>query len=298
MVSDDTEHVCLTIQALLAAKGERAEFERQLARRLRMWFACLPAGVGLATLRACIRLWLGVCPERSGVFSAGNGPAARSVVLGAIVDDVQRVIDLTSRSTRITHSDPKATHGAVTLALAAHLAAKEPAPDPTRFVRYVIEHYTPLESELKELIIRAAGSAAEGQSTSAFARSLGLERGVSGYMYHTVPVCVQAWLRHANDFEAGVNAVIACGGDTDSVAAIVGGLIGTGIGAESLPPHWLYGIVEWPRSVEWMNLLARRAAVPLEGTVPELPLPATMVRNVGFLVVVLGHGFRRLLPPY
>ena len=41
----------------------------------------LPAGVGLATARACLKLWLGFSPERSGIYSAGNGPAMRSAVL-------------------------------------------------------------------------------------------------------------------------------------------------------------------------------------------------------------------------
>jgi hypothetical protein len=39
-------------------------------------------------------------------------------------------------------------------------------------------------------------SAASLEDTGTFARSLGLKRGVTGYMYHTVPVVLHAWLRH------------------------------------------------------------------------------------------------------
>src|SRR5215212_8885578 len=47
MVSDDTEHACLTAQALLISAGDPDRFERSLAWRLRWWLLALPAGVGL-----------------------------------------------------------------------------------------------------------------------------------------------------------------------------------------------------------------------------------------------------------
>ncbi|MBN8249552.1 MAG: ADP-ribosylglycohydrolase family protein, partial [Verrucomicrobia bacterium] len=87
MVSDDTEHAFMTAQALLAAQGDVDRFRRSLAWQLRWWFLGLPAGVGLATARSCLRLWLGVPPDRSGVHSAGNGPAMRSAILGAVFAD-------------------------------------------------------------------------------------------------------------------------------------------------------------------------------------------------------------------
>ncbi|TVS08433.1 MAG: hypothetical protein EA424_28605 [Planctomycetaceae bacterium] len=45
----------------------------------------LPAGVGMATARACLKLWLGFPPKRSGVDSAGNGPAMGKAVLGRLM---------------------------------------------------------------------------------------------------------------------------------------------------------------------------------------------------------------------
>lgn len=75
LVSDDTEHTCLIAQSLIVSAGEAALFEKRFARELRLWLLLLPAGVGLATLRATLRLLVGVPPARSGVFSAGNGPA-------------------------------------------------------------------------------------------------------------------------------------------------------------------------------------------------------------------------------
>src|SRR5450432_1683574 len=82
MTSNDTEHACMTAQALLASHGDPRSFARSLSWRLRGWILALPAGVGLATARAAIKLWLGFGPDRSGVWSAGNGPAMRAAIIG------------------------------------------------------------------------------------------------------------------------------------------------------------------------------------------------------------------------
>jgi len=81
MCSDDTEHTCMVAQALIASAGNPAVFERALARRLRNWVFQEPAGIGLATLRACIQLCVGFGLDHSGVFSAGNGPAMRASII-------------------------------------------------------------------------------------------------------------------------------------------------------------------------------------------------------------------------
>src|SRR5947209_3868274 len=59
MVSDDTEHTCMTGQALLRAPDDAAAFARSLAWRLRFWLLGLPAGTGWAPSRAVVKLWLG-----------------------------------------------------------------------------------------------------------------------------------------------------------------------------------------------------------------------------------------------
>src|SRR5690348_12444099 len=78
MVSDDTEHTLMVAQALVASRGEPDSFGREFARRLRWWLLGAPAGIGYATLRECVKLWLGADPAKSGVNSAGNGAAMRS----------------------------------------------------------------------------------------------------------------------------------------------------------------------------------------------------------------------------
>lgn len=72
MVSDDTEHTCMVAQSLIASGDDVDQFARQFGRRLRWWLLALPAGIGKATLRASVKLWFGVSPTSSGVFSAAT----------------------------------------------------------------------------------------------------------------------------------------------------------------------------------------------------------------------------------
>jgi ADP-ribosylglycohydrolase len=122
MVSDDTEHTCMVAQSLIAAGHDVDAFARQLAWRLRLWLLGNPAGIGLGTLRAILKLWIGFPPARSGVFSAGNGPAMRAAILGAALDDVESIKRYVRAATRITHTDPKAEFAALAVALAARAA--------------------------------------------------------------------------------------------------------------------------------------------------------------------------------
>ena len=297
MVSDDTEHTCIVAQALAASGGDPEIFATRLAWGLRWWLLGLPAGIGFATLRATIKLWLGFPPERSGVFSGGNGPAMRSAIIGAAIADRERLHRLVAVNTRITHTDRKAFHGA----LAVALAAREPAVTGEHYLRTLAAEI-PDAAEFLELVRGAVRSAAAGESTPAFAASMGLAGGITGYVYHTVPACIHAWLAHPGDYRAAVMDIVRCGGDTDTTAAIVGGIMGAGVGAEGIPAEWKAGLFEWPRSVAWMERLGAAlefsTAQNKPVTPPRLFGPWLLVRNVFFMLVVLVHVARRCLPPY
>lgn len=302
LCSDDTEHACMVAQALLVSAGEPDAFVKSLAWRLRFWLMGAPAGIGLATLRGIVRLWLGFPWRRSGVFSAGNGPAMRSAILGVTYGADARALDLlVERCSRMTHSDPKAMYAAHAVALAAYASANGMS-RPDAYRELLGARLGSDAKELVALIEKACLSAEAGASTKEFARELGLERGVTGYAYHTVPVAIHAWLRHPADYRSAVMSVIACGGDTDTTAAIAGGIVGAGIGPTGIPRAWTDSLVEWPRSTTWLAELGRRLGEATRTRRPapalRLNIPALALRNLCFLVIVLSIGFRRLLPPY
>lgn len=301
MLSDDTEHTLLVAQSLLEHPADPQAFQRALARRLRWWLLCLPAGVGLATARAILKLWLGVPPRRSGVASAGNGPAMRSAVLGVFfaADQEQRA-RFVGVSTCLTHTDPRALTAALAVAEVAAWVCGDQA-EPTPFARLRLLSDDP---EWGAIIRGVEEASAEKLSVADYAIRLGLRNGVTGYAFHSVPVALYAWWRHRGDYRATVVAALNCGGDTDTVGAIAGALAGADRGAAGIPHDLVDGIADWPRSATWMRRLAARLHLQDQAR-PRAPAKALPVfwpliplRNVVFLLVVLVHGLARLLPAF
>lgn len=304
MISDDTEHTFLVWDALTVSAGDGEAFTRRLAGGLRRWILALPAGVGLATLRAGIRLVFGVSPSRSGVFSAGNGPAMRAALLGVVCawdNNRDRLRDLVSHSSRLTHTDPQAEQGALAVAIcAACFACGETTP--RTILATITDTLTESNTdELREWLTRISDSLCQKQTTETFAAQH-FPNGVSGYINHTVPIALHAVLSHPTDFRLALQSTIACGGDTDTVAAITGGIVGALVGTEGIPEEWGRNIYE-PTGL--LNNITERsedfATAWLAGisqTSAPVPYLFALCRNALFAVIVLAHGFRRLLPPY
>jgi ADP-ribosylglycohydrolase len=308
MVSDDTEHTCMVGQALLAASGDVERFARALAWRFRFWFLTLPAGVGRATLRSTLKLCLGFPPSRSGVWSAGNGPAMRAALLGICLGhDPELLCAYIRASSRMTHTDPRAERGALLVALAAWHGASVGAQEINGLSALTVirRQLADVDDELNRLLDQLDEHLERDMPPGALADTLGLQHGVSGYIYDTVPVALYCWLHSPTDFRRTMEDVIRLGGDVDTAGAIVGGLVGATVGARGIPAEWIEGLAEWPMSVHWMRSLAASIAERLAGEntaaslkEPRLFWPGTVPRNLFFLAIVLAHALRRLLPPY
>lgn len=264
MCSDDTEHTVLVAQSLIASEGDPARFARELSVKLKFWLLGLPAGIGWATLRAILKLWCFVPPSKSGVMSAGNGSAMRAAILGVRWGhDPDKLRALVHANTVITHRDPRAEAGALAVAQAAWHASVGREDDfviPPEFANPPAEN-------------------------------------VKGFVVDTVAFALAAWKRHPRDYRAAVLDAVRAGGDTDTVAAIVGGIVGAAVGKEGIPPEWLAGMAEWPRTLSWMEALGARLASADRRPLPVF-VPFVFVRNLLFMLVVILKALRRLLPPY
>lgn len=299
MISDDTEHACMTAQALIESGGDPDRFAHSLAWRLRWWVAALPAATGLATLKAGIKLWAGWSPSRSGVRSAGNGPCMRAPIIGLFAKDDVELVNLVRISSRLTHTDDRAVHGAIAVALAARMS-HEGAADGSRY----LERLRSLVPDTSAVLLSVTGAVAPENlvlPSHVFAHRQGMPSRVSGFVMHTVPVVLHAWLSNPRDPITAIQEVIGCGGDTDSTAALVSGIIGTAHGAD-LPSDLLERLVDWPRSRDWITRLGetfdQAATTRQPMRPPRVSLAAAMARNLVFAGIVLGHAARRTLPPY
>ena len=55
----------------------------------------------------------------------------------------------------------------------------------------------------------------------------------------TVPFCLWSAAHYLDDYQAAVVQTIRAGGDIDTNAAIVGGIVALAVPADGIPPNWL-----------------------------------------------------------
>jgi ADP-ribosyl-[dinitrogen reductase] hydrolase len=292
-VSDDTEQSALLAQSLARHPNDSDRCVRAFRRAMLGWFCRLPWGIGWGTLRACLKIAVGISP--SGVASAGNGAAMRAAILGAFFHDRADARETFGRAiARVTHQDDRAVEGALYVAeLAA--ACVGSTGDPSRetlqaTARRAVQH--PL---LASAIDRGRELALAGVDTHAAAESCG----TSGYVVHTVAFATFVFVRHGDDPMLALTEAIHAGGDTDSIGAIVGGWIGALHGASGLPAALVDRIHDGPFGPSHLRALGSALAGLREGQhapVPGYSKAGALIRNLALYPVIIGHVFRRLLP--
>jgi ADP-ribosylglycohydrolase len=171
---------------------------------------------------------------------------------------------------------------------ALHEAAKKPD---LAAIRNLWIDAGPSDREWLTCIQRIFDAHESGADVREFACQLGLQWGVGGYAYHSIPVALYSWLHHFGDYRTSVEAVLNCGGDTDSVAAITGALASC---HSPIPREWMVRLYDFPISTAYLQTLA--SALKNNSKSPIFPWMLLPLRNLLFLIVVLAHGFRRLVP--
>ena len=227
-------------------------------------------------------MWLGL--GRTGVYSAGNGPAMRAPVLGVLCDDLDGLRRLVKISTELTHTDPKAYCGALAIALLAW---------------YETRHPDRTTEAITAAILQQIGDNEFSDGLQTYAPDP--KRGITGYMYHTVPAVFQTWQAYRDRPAEGLDSLIRQGGDTDTTAAIFGGIVGVRHGENlftAVSGTWCEPLL----TPDFFAALAKQADEVHRSGRPQKAWRfdgmVTFARNLIMMVIVLAHGFRRLLSPY
>lgn len=281
-VSDDTEQSVLIGQSIARAQGDLELAKKHLRNAMRGWFLRLPFGIGLGTVRACLRLLMGM---KTGVNSAGNGAAMRAAIIGVyFADDKDKRISWGRELALVTHTDERAIQGAQFVAVVAALCLS--LTDREEILRKAAQVLT---DESSKEAFRAAMEL--GETTPAEA---GQTLGNSGFVVHSLALSTWCFLHRGDHYLAGVHATIAAGGDTDTHAAIVGGWLGTMHGTESIPPHFARSLAGGPFGREHLSMLAE--CLDKNKKPKRFFWPTALMRNLFLYPVVLAHGFRRIVP--
>jgi ADP-ribosylglycohydrolase len=288
-VSDDTEQSALVAQCLARNPRDRQAFLRAFRRSLLAWFSRLPWGIGLATLRACLRIALGL--RRTGVASAGNGAAMRAAIVGAFFFDSPKTRTEWSDSlAAVTHTDPRAVEGARFVAeIAAQCVARGTGAPTEDLVSVATE--TVGQPTLRDAIERARRLARAATTTEVAGRELGN----TGFVVHTLGITTFCFLRFGDEPSLAIAEAVRAGGDTDSHAAIVGAWMGARHGLAALPAALVSHLQNGPFGRTHLLALAAdldHARLSRSTAFARYSWLGALARNLALYPVVLLHAFR------
>jgi ADP-ribosylglycohydrolase len=173
-----------------------------------------------------------------GQGSMGNGSAMRVAPLGAyFANDLEQCAEEARASSLVTHTHPEGIAGAIAVAVAAGMAwqLRNSASNPVRELFDAVLRHTP-ESQVRRGITLASTTPPEIPVTDV-ARALG--NGSQITAPDTVPFCIWMAAHHLDHFVDALGKTISVGGDCDTNAAIVCGIVALSAGRESIPAEWL-----------------------------------------------------------
>jgi len=253
--TDDTQMALLVATSLVELGGLD---EADLFDRFRTWAAADPPDIGNQT-RAVLGSglpWDTAAAEhfaRSG-HAAGNGSLMRTTpaAIRFARDGREATMDAARRISGLTHGDPSAGEGCAVFHELVRVALD--GGDPLAAIPAALESVAGEHRERWATVL-APGWTPERATES------------NGAVWPTLGQAVWA-LRNGRDFAEVLRLVIDLGGDTDTVAAVAGGLAGAVYGMGGIPMRWasvVHGRVPGSGDRVWRLADLQQLAAALDG---------------------------------
>lgn len=164
-----------------------------------------------------------------GAGSWGNGAAMRAVPCAIVGgDDLDRVADLARTQSLVTHAHPLAQDGAALLAMAVAAIATSDHDDAQERIADVIPLLATTEMQTAATLAVELGPTSD---VPAIVRELGHGQAA----VEAVPAALAAFLGAPGAPREMLIHAVALGGDTDTIAAMAGALVGARVGSAGLP---------------------------------------------------------------
>lgn len=197
--------------------------------------------------------------------SYGNGGAMRvAPVAVAYHRDDETLAAAVEKATRVTHAHPLGRAGALVQARAIARAMRTPEPEalePRAFVE-AVEEGVPQDLD-QDARFRGAlhevRGLLDGDEPAAPERVADV-LGTDSRAFRSVPAALYAALVHRGSFREGVVYAVGLGGDTDTIGAMAGAILGALHGLEAVPGAWWEALETGPDGREALADLGRDLA--------------------------------------
>jgi poly(ADP-ribose) glycohydrolase ARH3 len=225
----------------------------------------LTRGYAIGTIKAVLGLRAGLQWHQVGriVFeegSFGNGAAMRVSPVGLFyhhdLDDLQ---EAAIKQANVTHVHPLGQWGAVMQACSVGMAVSQNPKEPFKKEQMVTNlrevlwrgpiEYIKALNKIEEMLAQVKKLEARK-----VVQSLG--NGVEAHL--SVPSACYIAITYSPDFCDAIRAAISLGGDTDTIAGMVGAIVGAHIGEKGLPVEWIEQLEDGPRGRSFARNLADR----------------------------------------
>jgi len=232
-ITDDTE-LALRITRSLAEQG--AFDGADVAERFVEWYESGPFDIGMMTADALRKIQHGTSWTEAGQTvwegraegrNAGNGSVMRCAPYAvAFAKSPETVLDVSKQSSAITHADPRCTYGCALLnSTIANLLYERDEP-----LRRAIDR---IQDDAPDELIEAVEAVADSSTRPNLQ--------TSGYVVHTLQTALYDGLT-ADSAKDGIVTAVNRGGDTDTVGAVTGAIVGAKFGAIDLPKEWIQAV--------------------------------------------------------
>jgi ADP-ribosyl-[dinitrogen reductase] hydrolase len=169
----------------------------------------------------------------------------------ATLHSPRNLISATLHTAELTHPEPEASWPAVAVNVAAHCLLKgrrDFIPD----VIAALEAQVDVPLEVLEAVRRVPFGRRE---------ALPITGAASGYAVNTMEIALWS-AHHEPSLERGLTWLVSAGGDTDTNAAVAGGLMGARDGETAIPDRWLAALPQRDRFTTLAERLVGAVATP------------------------------------
>jgi poly(ADP-ribose) glycohydrolase ARH3 len=225
----------------------------------------LTRGYAIGTIKAVLALRAGLKWHQVGrmVFengSFGNGAAMRVSPVGLFYHhDLDALQEAAIKQANVTHVHPLGQWGAVMQACSTGLAVIQNPKGPLKRDEVIVHLREVLwrgPIEYLRALNRIEDMLSQGKKLQVREVVQYLGNGVEAHF--SVPSACYVAIAYSPDFCDAVRAAISLGGDTDTIAGMVGAIVGAHVGEKGLPAEWIEQLEEGPRGRSFAKGLADR----------------------------------------
>lgn len=237
LFTDDTQMTLAVAEALIDAGDQDLEgLMAAVSRRFVEWLHNPESyrAPGASCLYGTRQLERGVPWREAGKpGSKGCGAAMRVAPIGYLYQhDLPRLREVAAATALATHRHPAAEVGAVAAAYLVKLALDRVPP--TDFIRLVKNETQGLVTDVDQALGRLEQAFRIPDPTAAL-----VHIGEGWVAEEAVLGALFCFLQYPRDYLAAVRLAANTSGDSDSLAALTGGISGAYLGFQALPPAWV-----------------------------------------------------------